>query len=52
MFWSNAVKCVESDATAVEPSPHNQDWRAAKVALAMTRATSRQAGMVMYRRRM
>lgn len=41
MFWSNAEKWVESDATAVVPSPHSQDWRAAKVALAITRATSR-----------
>jgi hypothetical protein len=31
-------------ATAVVPSPHNHDWRAAKVALAIARATSRHAG--------
>jgi hypothetical protein len=33
-------KWVESEATAVVPSPHSQVCRAAKVALAMTRATS------------
>src|SRR5881394_2226078 len=33
MFWSKAEKCVESDATAVVPSPHSAACRAAKVAL-------------------
>ena len=46
MFWSKAEKCVESDATAVVPSPHSAACRAAKVALAMTRAASRQASTV------
>jgi hypothetical protein len=46
MFWSNAEKCVESDATAVVPSPHRAVCLAAKVALAMIRATSRQDSTV------
>ena len=46
MFWSNAEKCVESEATAVVPSPHNALCRAANVAFAMIRATSRQASTV------
>jgi hypothetical protein len=46
MFWSNAEKCVESDATAVVPSPHRVACRAAKVALAMTLAACRQASTV------
>jgi hypothetical protein len=41
MFWSNAEKWVESEATAVLPSPHSQVWRAAKVALAICAAISR-----------
>jgi hypothetical protein len=41
MFWSKAEKWVEPEATAVLPSPHNQRWRAAKVALAITRAICR-----------
>ena len=51
MFWSKAVTWVESLATAVVPSPHSHIWRAAKVALAIARAASRQAGTVKYRRR-
>ena len=46
MFWSKAVKWVESEATALLPSPHSQDWRAAKVALAFVRATRRQVSML------
>jgi hypothetical protein len=38
MFWSNAEKCVESDATAVVPSPQRAACLAANVALAMMRA--------------
>ena len=47
MFWSKAEKWVESDATAVVPSPHSAAWRAAKVALAMTRAACRHDSTVM-----
>jgi hypothetical protein len=47
MFWSHALKWVESDATAVEPSPHSQAWRAANVALAITRAACRHDSTVM-----
>ena len=36
MFWSNAPKCVESEATAVEPAPQTVCARAAKVALAIS----------------
>ena len=41
MFWSNAPKWVESDATAVEPAPQMDRVRAAKVALAMSMASAR-----------
>jgi len=46
MFWSNAEKCVESDATAVVPSPHSAACREVKVASAMIRAACRQASTV------
>ena len=35
MFWSKAGTWVESEATAVDPTPHNSALRAAKVAFAM-----------------
>ncbi len=44
MFWSKAPKCVESEATALDPAPQIVCAREAKVALAistaMVRATS------------
>lgn len=46
MFWSKAEKCVESEATAVVPSPQSATCREAKVALAMIRAPWRQASTV------
>jgi hypothetical protein len=36
MYWSNAPKCVESRATAVDPAPQTVCARAAKVALAIS----------------
>ena len=51
MFWSNAPKCVESDATAVEPAPHTVCARAAKVALAISTAIARADSAVRKRRR-
>ena len=41
MFWSNAPKWVESDATADEPAPHRPRALAAKAALAMSMAIAR-----------
>jgi len=41
MFWSNAPKWVESDATADEPAPQMDRALAAKVALAMSMAIAR-----------
>ncbi len=35
MFWSYVRKCVQSDATAVDPAPQTLGLRASKVALAM-----------------
>ena len=46
MFWSNAPKCVESLATAVDPSPHKVRCRAVKVALAISIAICRAASVV------
>jgi hypothetical protein len=51
MFWSNAPKCVESEATTVEPAPHTVWARAAKVALAISTAIERATSAVKYRRR-
>ncbi len=51
MFWSNAPKCVESDATAVEPAPQMAWCRAAKVALAISTAMARAVSGDRYRRR-
>jgi hypothetical protein len=46
MFWSKAEKRVESDATAVVPTPHSAACRDAKVASAMMRAACRHASTV------
>ena len=51
MFWSHAPKCVESDDTAVEPSPQIQRWRAAKVALAIWMASASASSRVKCQRR-
>ena len=40
-FWSQALKCVESEATTVEEAPHSPVSRAAKVALAISTAICR-----------
>jgi hypothetical protein len=50
-FWSNAPKCVESDATAVDPAPQMPYARAVKVALAICTAMARATSAVRYRRR-
>lgn len=39
MFWSQDRKWVESDATAVDPAPHRDSRRMAKVAFAISIAT-------------
>ncbi len=46
MFWSHDPKCVESDATAVEPSPHTLARRTRKVALAISIPICRAASAV------
>lgn len=51
MFWSNAPKCVESLATAVEPAPQTVCARAAKVALAISVAIACVTSALRYRRR-
>ena len=52
MFWSNAPKWVESDATAVEPvRPPDALVAAAKVALAISTAMARALSADRYRRR-
>ncbi len=43
MFWSHDPKCVESDATAVEPSPHRLVRRMRNVALVISIAMRRAA---------
>nr|WP_261566649.1 hypothetical protein [Frankia gtarii] len=46
MFWSNAPKCVESLATAVDPAPQTCCVRAVNVALAISTATVRASSAV------
>jgi hypothetical protein len=50
-FWSYARTWVESEATAVEPWPHNSVLRAAKVAFAIWMAMARAASADRYLRR-
>ncbi len=51
MFWSNAPKWVESEATAVDPAPQTAWARAANVALAISTAMARATSAVRYLRR-
>jgi hypothetical protein len=39
-FWYQERKCVESEATAVDPAPHSPSSRTTKVALAISVATA------------